>query len=73
MTDVSAYSPQVALLVRTLPYRWHEVFAPKGGPPSNSSMADMLRLPVNIDLTDLSVEDRGTTLKGIDNTLERLR
>ncbi|MFT4000853.1 MAG: nucleotidyl transferase AbiEii/AbiGii toxin family protein [Rhizobium sp.] len=68
------YMRQVELLVRTLPYiARHESFALKGGTAINLFYRDMPRLSVDIDLTYLPIEDRETTLKGIDTTLERIR
>lgn len=68
------YMRQVELLVRTLPYiARHESFALKGGTAINLFYRDMPRLSVDIDLTYLPIEDRETTLKGIDTTLEHIR
>lgn len=65
---------QVELLVRTLPFiARHEAFALKGGTAINLFYRDMPRLSVDIDLVYLPIEDRETTLKGIDTTLERIR
>lgn len=65
---------QVELLVRTLPIiARHEAFALKGGTAINLFYRDMPRLSVDIDLTYLPIEDRETTLKNIDTTLERIR
>ncbi len=68
------YMRQVDLLVRTLPFiARHETFALKGGTAINLFYRDMPRLSVDIDLVYLPIEDRETTLKGIDTTLERIR
>lgn len=68
------YMRQVELLVRTLPFiARHETFALKGGTAINLFYRDMPRLSVDIDLVYLPIEDRETTLKGIDATLERIR
>ncbi|MCC8956021.1 nucleotidyl transferase AbiEii/AbiGii toxin family protein [Bradyrhizobium sp. Pear77] len=65
---------QVELLVRTLPFiARHDAFALKGGTAINLFYRDMPRLSVDIDLVYLPIEDRETTLKGIDATLERIR
>jgi predicted nucleotidyltransferase component of viral defense system len=68
------YMRQVDLLVRTLPLiARHDAFALKGGTAINLFYRDMPRLSVDIDLTYLPIEDRLTTLKGIDAALERIR
>ncbi|BCH67981.1 MULTISPECIES: nucleotidyl transferase AbiEii/AbiGii toxin family protein [Rhizobium/Agrobacterium group] len=68
------YMRQVELLVRTLPYiARHDVFALKGGTAINLFYRDMPRLSVDIDLTYLPIEDRDTTLRGIDAALDRIR
>ncbi|MER8792498.1 nucleotidyl transferase AbiEii/AbiGii toxin family protein [Mesorhizobium sp. M0983] len=68
------YMRQVELLVRTLPFiARQEVFALKGGTAINLFYRDMPRLSVDIDLVYLPIEDRETTLKGIDRSLEFIR
>jgi predicted nucleotidyltransferase component of viral defense system len=68
------YMRQVELLVRTLPFIGrHKAFALKGGTAINLFYRDMPRLSVDIDLVYLPIEDRETTLKGIDATLDRIR
>ncbi|WOS67073.1 MULTISPECIES: nucleotidyl transferase AbiEii/AbiGii toxin family protein [Sinorhizobium] len=68
------YMRQVDLLVRTLPFiARHEAFALKGGTAINLFYRDMPRLSVDIDLTYLPIEDRESTLKNIDTTLEHIR
>ncbi|KOF17398.1 hypothetical protein AC244_17900 [Ensifer adhaerens] len=68
------YMRQVDLLVRTLPFiARQEAFALKGGTAINLFYRDMPRLSVDIDLVYLPIEDRETTLKGIDTTLEHIR
>ncbi|NSZ56183.1 nucleotidyl transferase AbiEii/AbiGii toxin family protein, partial [Agrobacterium vitis] len=68
------YMRQVELLVRTLPYiARQDVFALKGGTAINLFYRDMPRLSVDIDLTYLPIEDRDTTLSGIDAALDRIR
>lgn len=68
------YMRQVELLVRTLPYiARQDVFALKGGTAINLFYRDMPRLSVDIDLTYLPIEDRGTTLSGIDAALDSIR
>lgn len=68
------YMRQVDLLVRTLPFiARHKAFALKGGTAINLFYRDMPRLSVDIDLTYLPIEDRDTTLKNIDMTLEHIR
>ncbi|CDZ61842.1 nucleotidyl transferase AbiEii/AbiGii toxin family protein [Neorhizobium galegae] len=68
------YMRQVELLVRTLPYiARQDVFALKGGTAINLFYRDMPRLSVDIDLTYLPIQDRDTTLSGIDAALDRIR
>lgn len=68
------YMRQVELLVRTLPFiARYDAFALKGGTAINLFYRDMPRLSVDIDLVYLPVEDRETTMKGIDTTLEHIR
>ncbi|RWX81468.1 nucleotidyl transferase AbiEii/AbiGii toxin family protein [Neorhizobium lilium] len=68
------YMRQVELLVRTLPYiARQDVFALKGRTAINLFYRDMPRLSVDIDLTYLPIEDRETTLSGIDAALDRIR
>ncbi|PYE94091.1 hypothetical protein C8J35_111147 [Rhizobium sp. PP-F2F-G38] len=68
------YMRQVELLVRTLPYiARQDVFALKGGTAINLFYRDMPRLSVDIDLTYLPIQDRETTLSGIDAALDRIR
>lgn len=68
------YMRQVELLVRTLPYiARQDVFALKGGTAINLFYRNMPRLSVDIDLTYLPIEDRETTLSGIDAALDRIR
>ena len=68
------YMRQVDLLVRTLPFiARYDAFALKGGTAINLFYRDMPRLSVDIDLTYLPIEDRETTLKNIDATLEHIR
>ncbi|WP_280637084.1 nucleotidyl transferase AbiEii/AbiGii toxin family protein [Rhizobium sp. 16-449-1b] len=50
-----------------------EAVALKGGTGINLFYRDMPRLSVDIDLTYLPIEDRETTLKNIDTTLEHIR
>jgi predicted nucleotidyltransferase component of viral defense system len=68
------YMRQVELLVRTLPFiARQDVFALKGGTAVNLFYRDMPRLSVDIDLVYLPIEDRDTTLKGIDKALDAVR
>lgn len=68
------YMRQVELLMRTLPYiARQKVFALKGDTAINLFYRDMPRLSVDIDLVYLPVEDRDTTLSGIDRALESIR
>lgn len=62
------------LLVRALPsIAKQDALALKGGPSSNSSIATLARLSADIDLTYLPLQDRDTTLKGINDTHEAIR
>lgn len=71
MDDV--YRAQVQLLVSVLPEIAKEpVFALKGGTAINLFYRDMPRLSVDIDLIYLPVEERETSLRRIDKTLERI-
>ena len=71
MDDV--YRRQVRLLVSVLPEIAKEpVFALKGGTAINLFYRDMPRLSVDIDLVYLPVEDRATSLRGIDAALDRI-
>ena len=67
------YMDQARLLIDVLPYIAKEdVFALKGGTAINLFYRDMPRLSVDIDLTYLPVEDRGVSLRHIDETLDRI-
>ncbi|PVE24001.1 hypothetical protein DC522_12930 [Microvirga sp. KLBC 81] len=67
------YAEQVRLLVQSLPTIAREpVFALKGGTAINLFYRDMPRLSVDIDLTYLPIEDRATSLRGIDDALGRI-
>lgn len=67
------YMRQVELLVRTLPFiAREEAFALKGGTAINLFYRDMPRLSVDIDLVYVPLEDRPTTLAGIDAALDRI-
>ncbi len=67
------YVDQVRLLLSVLPdIAGEEVFALKGGTAINLFYRDMPRLSVDIDLTYLPVDNRETSLKDIDETLDRI-
>ena len=67
------YVDQARLLIDVLPHiAQEEVFALKGGTAINLFYRDMPRLSVDIDLTYLPVEDRGASLRHIDETLDRI-
>lgn len=67
------YAAQVALLVRALPLVADEPhFALKGGTAINLFYRDMPRLSVDIDLTYLPLDDRGTALANISSAFARL-
>lgn len=68
------YERQVQLLVRTLPFvARQDVFALKGGTAINLFYRDMPRLSVDIDLVYLPMEDRATSLAGIDGALDAVQ
>ena len=67
------YIDQARLLIDVLPdIAKEEVFALKGGTAINLFYRDMPRLSVDIDLTYLPVEDRGASLRHIDESLDRI-
>lgn len=69
----SVFFPQADLLVQVLPFvHGEKCFALKGGTAINFFVRDFPRLSVDIDLVYLPVEDRATTLKGIDAALRRI-
>ncbi|HEU5080355.1 MAG TPA: nucleotidyl transferase AbiEii/AbiGii toxin family protein [Opitutaceae bacterium] len=64
---------QADLLVQVMPFVNAEAcFALKGGTAINFFVRDFPRLSVDIDLVYLPVEDRATTLQGIDAALQRI-
>lgn len=68
------YKQQVSLLLGVLPEVAKErCFALHGGTAINLFIRDMPRLSVDIDLTYLPIEDRGTSLKNIAEALQRIR
>lgn len=68
------YSNQVRLLVRLLTYVQKETsLALKGGTAINLFLRDMPRLSVDLDLVYLPIQDRATSLKSINDALERIR
>lgn len=69
----SVFFPQADLLVQVLPFvHTEECFALKGGTAINFFVREFPRLSVDIDLVYLPVEDRKTTLAGIDAALRRM-
>lgn len=69
----SLFFPQADLLVQALPFVHAEAcFALKGGTAINFFVRDFPRLSVDIDLVYLPVENRATTLRGIDAALLRI-
>ena len=67
------YAAQVRLLFRLLPIvAQEEVFALKGGTAINLFYRDLPRLSVDIDLTYLPIADRETSLRAIDEALDRI-
>ncbi|MBA4136650.1 MAG: hypothetical protein C0518_04970 [Opitutus sp.] len=64
---------QADLLVQVMPFVHAETcFALKGGTAINFFVRDFPRLSVDIDLVYLPLEDRSTTLRGIDAALQRI-
>ena len=69
----SQFFKQADLLVQVMPFVNAEAcFALKGGTAINFFVRDFPRLSVDIDLVYLPVEDRPTTLRGIDAALQRI-
>lgn len=69
----SPFFKQADLLVQVMPFVNAEAcFALKGGTAINFFVRDFPRLSVDIDLVYLPVEDRPTTLRGIDAALQRI-
>ncbi|HZP89319.1 MAG TPA: nucleotidyl transferase AbiEii/AbiGii toxin family protein [Burkholderiales bacterium] len=67
------YRRQVGLVLRVMPaVVAEECFALKGGTAINLFVHDLPRLSVDIDLTYLPVEDRASSLRGIEKALERI-
>lgn len=68
------YKAQVNILLTVLPsVIKEECFALHGGTAINLFVRNMPRLSVDIDLTYLPIEDRATTLKNIDEALQRIK
>lgn len=64
---------QADLLIQVMPFVNAEAcFALKGGTAINFFVRDFPRLSVDIDVVYLPVEDRPTTLRGIDASLQRI-
>lgn len=69
----NSFFKQADLLVQVLPFVNAEAcFALKGGTAINFFVRDFPRLSVDIDLVYLPLEDRPTTLRGIDAALQRI-
>ncbi len=69
----SPYFKQAELLVRVLHNIARETcFALKGGTAINLFVRNLPRLSVDIDLVYLPIEDRTTSLTGIDSALNRI-
>ena len=67
------YLAQVRLLLSVLPAIRHETaFALKGGTAINLFYRDLPRLSVDLDLTWLPVADRRSSLRDIDDALDRI-
>ena len=70
----TAYKKQVALLLSVLPeVGKEECFALHGGTAINLFVREMPRLSVDIDLTYIPIEDRMTSIAGINNALGRIK
>ncbi len=70
---VNPYIEQVQLVSNLLPVVAEEkVFALKGGSAINLFYRDMPRLSIDIDLTYLPIEERETSLKNIDTSINRI-
>jgi len=68
-----AYKKRVELLLRIMPVVADEdVFAVHGGSAINLFLLDMPRYSVDIDLTYVPLEDRQTSLEGINAALSRI-
>lgn len=73
MAVADSYRRQVELLLRLVPGVAEEAcFALKGGTAINLFVRDLPRLSVDIDLTYLPVADRATSLRGVEEALERI-
>ena len=73
MAANEVYRQQVALLVQMLPFVAKEPsLALKGGTAINLFVRNLPRLSVDIDLTYLPIEDRTTSLVGIDAAMKRI-
>jgi predicted nucleotidyltransferase component of viral defense system len=73
MDRSNPYFKQAELLVRALPSIAQETrFALKGGTAINLFVRNLPRLSVDIDLVYLPIEDRKTSLAGIDDALNRI-
>ncbi len=71
MNDI--YRQKVELLLRVLPFVTDEdCFAIHGGTAINLFVKDLYRLSVDIDVTYIPIEDRNTSLKRINESLERI-
>lgn len=69
-----AYKKQVSLLLDVLPEVAKEsCFAMHGGTAINLFVRDMPRLSVDIDLTYVPIEERGESLKNINDALIRIK
>lgn len=69
-----AYNDKLRLLIEVLPFvAGEKCFALHGGTAINLFVRDMPRLSVDIDLTYLPIEDRPTTLKNINDALDRIK
>lgn len=70
---LNRYLAQVRLLLGVLPAITREAaFALKGGTAINLFYRDLPRLSVDLDLTWLPVTDRHSSLRGIDDALDRI-
>ncbi len=68
------YRQQVSLLLSVLPEVAKErCFALHGGTAINLFIRNMPRLSVDTDLTYVPIEERATSLKNIDEALQRIK
>jgi len=68
------YKNQFSLLLRVLPcLREQDEFAVKGGTAINLFYRDLPRISVDIDLTYIHIEDRESTIRNMNQALDKER